>query len=92
MNDGHEPTLDAESPSIPLMSSTNDKETESDDDNDSQSQKKVSSSGKRWIPKWKVVLEAAVLIFFLLFLWAVYAAVPTVFYVLKPILQVCMSL
>lgn len=93
MSGGHEPTLDAESPSIPLMSSTNDKETESDDDDDSQSQKNVSSSGrKRWTLKWKVVLEAAVLIFFLLFLWAVYAAVPTVFYVLKPILQVCMLL
>ena len=93
MSGGYEPTLDAESPSIPLMSSTNDKETESDDDDDSQSQKNVSSSGrKRWTPKWKVVLEAAVLIFFLLFLWAVYAAVPTVFYVLKPILQVCMLL
>ena len=71
--------LTSESTSIPLMSSTDD-----NTDDDSQSPKKSSE----WRQKWKVVLEAVVLVFFLLLLWAVYAAVPTVFYVLKPILQV----
>ena len=85
MSDQKELTPD--STSIPLMSSTDD--NESDDDSHDQPQSSKKSSGRRH--KWKVVLEAVALIFFLLFLWAVYAAVPTVFYVLKPILQVHQS-
>lgn len=86
MSDQEELTPEMDSTSIPLMSSTDDKESESD--NDSQTDPRKKSLERR--QKLKVVLEGAVLIFFLLFLWAVYAAVPTVFYVLKPILQVHM--
>lgn len=90
MSDREKLSPDPDSTSIPLMSSTDhdDRESEPHDD-DSQNPPKKSSSWRRHNIKLKVVLEAVVLIFFLVFLWAVYAAVPTVFYVLKPILQVC---
>lgn len=41
--------------------------------------------------KWKTVLEAILLGFLILLLWGVFAAVPTVFYILKPVLQVYMA-
>ena len=42
-----------------------------------------------WIRKnWTRVVEVNVFILLLFLLWGVYAAVPTVFYVLKPVLQV----
>ena len=72
-----EQKLTSESTATPLINPT-------DDDNDSQTPNQ-SSQGRK---KWKVILEAVVLLFFLLLSWGVYAAVPTVFYVLKPILQV----
>jgi hypothetical protein len=85
MSDQEKLSSDPDSTSIPLMSSTDDRESEPDDDH--QNPPKKSSAERR--QKLKVILEAVVLSFFLVFLWAVYAAVPTVFYVLKPILQVC---
>lgn len=85
MSDREKLSPDPDSTSIPLMSSTDNRESEPHDD-DHQNPPKKSSAERRL--NLKVVLEAVVLTFFLVFLWAVYAAVPTVFYVLKPILQV----
>ena len=61
----------------PLISPT-------DDDDDSHP--KQAPQRQRW--SWKVILEATIMSFFLLVLWGVYAAVPTVLYVLKPVHQV----
>ena len=38
--------------------------------------------------KWKTILEVTLLSLLLFLLWGIYAAVPTVFYILKPVLQV----
>ena len=92
MSDQEKLSPDPDSASIPLMSSTDHDDRESEPhayDDDHQNPPKKSSPGRRHNIKLKVVLEVVVLIFFLVFLWAVYAVVPTVFYVLKPILQVC---
>ena len=90
MSDREKLSPDPDSTSIPLMSSTDHDDRESESHNgDRQNPPKKSSPWRRHNIKLKVVLEVVVLIFFLVFLWAVYAAVPTVFYVLKPILQVC---
>ena len=42
--------------------------------------------------KWRLVLEVVVLVLVLFLLWIVFAAVPSVFYVLKPVLQVTMTI
>ena len=41
--------------------------------------------------KWKTILEVTLLSLLLFLLWGIYAAVPTVFYILKPVLQVIMT-
>lgn len=55
------------------------------DDGNSQKGNKWTSKFRR---KWKTILEAVLLSLLLLLLWIAYAAVPTVFYVLEPVLQV----
>lgn len=51
-----------------------------------------SPKGNKWTSKfrrkWKTILEVIMLSLLLILLWIAYAAVPTVFYVLKPVLQV----
>lgn len=84
MDDQKEPTLDLESSAIPLMTPT----SQDDEDDGEPRDQRAKKLTQRIREKWKVVLEAVVIISFLPLLWMVYAAVPTVFYVLKPILQV----
>ena len=57
------------------------------DEEDSKKSDKV----KRKPRNWKLILEVVVLTSIYVFILGVYAAVPTVFYALKPVLQVCIN-
>ena len=62
-----------------------------DDGNGSHDSKESAEHTSMFRQNWKTVLEVVVLSLLLFLLWGIYAAVPTVFYILKPVLQVIMT-
>lgn len=74
----------AESQTTPLVNSTSDHDSDNKDSSKSEKLKKKLETGR----DWKLIVEVAVLSSIFIFVLGVYAALPTVFYVLKPVLQV----
>ena len=78
-------TDDNDSQTAPLVNQT---EEEDDDDGSKKNTKRISKLKQNW----KIIVEVVLLVLLLFLLWVVYAAVPTVFYVLRPALQVTRSM
>lgn len=71
-------TLESDTQATPLV-----------DDHEKDKEDSKSDKVKQKPRNWKLILEVAILASIYVFILGVYAAVPTVFYVLKPVLQVC---
>lgn len=71
---------------IPLINPT-----ESDDGTGGHDSKESAKLTSKFRQKWKTISEVVLLSLLLFLLWGIYAAVPTVFYILKPVLQVSMT-